>query len=142
MCALWASLVVQWLRIRLPVQETQVRALVREDPTGRRATKPVRHNYWACALEPASHNYWAHMPQLLKPAGLEPVLRNKRSHRNEKPAHCNTAMKSSSCSLQLEKAYAHQRRPKAAKKKKKKKMCASFLVLHVNTSLILMVSMD
>ena len=27
--------------------------------------------------------------ELLKPAGLEPVLRNKRSHRNEKPAHRN-----------------------------------------------------
>ena len=27
------------------------------------------------------------MPQLLKPARLEPVLRNKRSHRNEKPVH-------------------------------------------------------
>ena len=22
-------------------------------------SKPVRHNYWACALEPASHNYWS-----------------------------------------------------------------------------------
>ena len=42
---LGASLVVQWLRIRLPVQGTQVRALVREDPTCRGATKPVRHNY-------------------------------------------------------------------------------------------------
>ena len=40
-----ASLVAQWLRIRLPMQETQVRALVREDPTCRGATKPVRHNY-------------------------------------------------------------------------------------------------
>ena len=39
------SLVAQWLRIRLPMQGTQVRALVREDPTCRRATKPVRHNY-------------------------------------------------------------------------------------------------
>ena len=28
-------------------------------------------------------------PQLLKPAHLEPVLRNKRSHLNEKPAHRN-----------------------------------------------------
>ena len=26
-------------------------------------------------------------PQLLKPARLEPVLRNKRSHHNEKPVH-------------------------------------------------------
>ena len=39
------SLVAQWLRIRLPVQGTRVRALVREDPTCRGATKPVRHNY-------------------------------------------------------------------------------------------------
>ena len=41
----WASLVAQWLRIRLPMQGTRVRALVREDPTCRRATKPVSHNY-------------------------------------------------------------------------------------------------
>ncbi|KAJ8779032.1 hypothetical protein J1605_012883 [Eschrichtius robustus] len=40
-----ASLVAQWLRIRLPMQGTWVRALVQEDPTCRRATKPVRHNY-------------------------------------------------------------------------------------------------
>ena len=39
------SLVAQWLRIRLPMQGTRVRALVREDPTCRGATKPVRHNY-------------------------------------------------------------------------------------------------
>ena len=83
------SLVAQWLRIHLPVQWTQVRALVREDPTCRGATKPVHHNYWACALEPTSHNYWAHVPQLLKPARLESVLHNKRSHHNEKPTHCN-----------------------------------------------------
>ena len=39
------SLVAQWLRIRLPMQGTQVRALVQEDPTCCRAAKPVRHNY-------------------------------------------------------------------------------------------------
>ena len=83
---LGASLVAQWLRIRLPMQGTRVRALVREDPTCRGATKPVHHNYWACALEPASHNCWARVPQLLKPARLETVLHNKRSHHNEKPA--------------------------------------------------------
>ena len=84
-----ASLVAQWLRIHLPMQGTRVWALVREDPTCHRATKPVRHNYWACALEPASHNYWACEPQLLKPVCLEPVLCNKRSPHNEKPAHLN-----------------------------------------------------
>ena len=40
-----ASLVAQWLRICLPMQGTQVRALVWEDPTCRGATKPVRYNY-------------------------------------------------------------------------------------------------
>ena len=44
-CTCGASLVVQWLRIRLLMQGTQVRALVREDPTCHGATKPVRHNY-------------------------------------------------------------------------------------------------
>ena len=85
----WASLVVQWLRIHLPMQGTWVRALVREDPTCRGVTKPVSHNYRACALGPVSHSYWARVPQLLKPVCLKPVLHNKRSHRNEKPTHCN-----------------------------------------------------
>ena len=71
------SLVVQWLRIHLPMQGTRVRTLVQEDPTCRGATKPTRHNYWAHAL------------QLPKPAHLEPMLRNKRSHHSEKPVHCN-----------------------------------------------------
>ena len=71
------------------MQGTRFQALVQENPACRGATKPVHHNYWARALEPVSHNYWAHAPQLLKPTHLEPVLRNKRSHHNEKPAHCN-----------------------------------------------------
>ena len=40
-----ASLVAQWLRIRLPMQGTQVQALVREDPTCRGVTKLASHNY-------------------------------------------------------------------------------------------------
>ena len=40
-----ASLVAQCLRIRLPMQGTQDRALVWKDPTGRRVAKPVRHSY-------------------------------------------------------------------------------------------------
>ena len=40
-----ASLVAQWLRICLPMQGTQVRALVWEDLTCRGATRPVSHNY-------------------------------------------------------------------------------------------------
>ena len=84
---LGTSLVVQWLRICLPMQGTRVRSLVRQDPTCHGATKPMHHNCWAWALEPASHSYWDRMPQPLKPMCLEPVLRNKRSHRNEKPKH-------------------------------------------------------
>ena len=63
------SLVVQGLRIHLTMQGTWVRSLVQEDSTYCKATKPVSHNYWACALKP--------------------VVCNKRSHCNEKPLHCN-----------------------------------------------------
>ena len=63
------TLVVQWLRIRPPMQGTRVQSLVWEDPTCRRETKPVRYNYWTRALEL--------------------MLHNKRSYRNEKPAHGN-----------------------------------------------------
>ena len=45
-----ASLVVQWLRIQLPMQGTWVWRLVQEDPTCYRTTKPMR-------------SYWAQMPQ-------------------------------------------------------------------------------
>ena len=39
------SLVVQWFRICLPIQATQLRSLVLEDSTCLRATKPVHHSY-------------------------------------------------------------------------------------------------
>ena len=97
------------------MQGTQFRALVWEDPTCCGATKPVRHSYWACTLEPASHNYWACVPQLLKPARLEPVLHNKISRLNEKPVHCKERV--APALSQLEKARAQQRRPKTAKNK-------------------------
>ena len=44
-----ASLVAQWLRICLPMQGTRVQALVWEEPPCCGATRPVSHNYWACA---------------------------------------------------------------------------------------------
>ena len=43
--SLGTSLVEQWLGIRLPMQGTWVRALVREDPACRGATETVGHNY-------------------------------------------------------------------------------------------------
>ena len=74
---LGTSLVVQWMRIHLSMQGTQVQFLVWKD-----STRPG-------ATEPMSHNYWAHVLQLLKPTGLEPTLHNKTSHHNEKPSRCN-----------------------------------------------------
>ena len=54
-----------------------IQCLVQEDSTGHAATKPMHHHYRALAL------------QILKATmHLEPVLRNKRSHCNEKPMHC------------------------------------------------------
>ena len=39
------SLTAQWLRIRLPMQGTQIRSLVWENPTCRGAANSVSHNY-------------------------------------------------------------------------------------------------
>ena len=125
----WASLVVQWLRIWLLMQGTRVRALVQEDHTCRGAIEPLRHSYWACALQPVSHNYWAcvpqllspcattteaHAPQLLKPACLEPVLCNREATTMRSPS---APTKSRPRAPQLEKAPAQQWRPNAAKNK-------------------------
>ena len=58
--------VAQGLKIHLPRQETWVWLLVQEDPTCRRATKPMCHHYWISALGPGKRNYWVHAPQILK----------------------------------------------------------------------------
>ena len=102
MFTVWASLVAQWLRIRLPVQGTRVRALVREDPTCRRAAKPMRHNYWACTLQPVSNEYWS-------PCSATREATAIRSPR--------TATKSSPSSPQLEIAHMQRQKPNTAKKK-------------------------
>ena len=84
------SLVVQCLRIHLPMWETWVQSLVQENSTCHRATKPMCHNYWAHAL------------QQEKLSGM----RNPQS-----------ATKSSLYSLQLEKAYMQHGKPSTAKNK-------------------------
>ena len=84
-----ASLAAQWLRVRLPMQGTRVRALVWEDPTCRGATRPVSHNYWACASGASApqqerpRQWEAHAPRWR----VAPACRNERkpSHRNEDP---------------------------------------------------------
>ena len=64
------------------VQRTQAGSLVREDATGREATKTVHRNDWARA------------PEF--------VLRDKGSHCSRKPTHHNQG---AACSLQLERAH-------------------------------------
>ena len=56
--------------------------LIREDPSICRATKPVRHKYWTCALSPG-----AATPA--SPCALEYVFSGKRSHHKKKPSQHN-----------------------------------------------------
>ena len=45
------SLVLQWLRIHLPMWGTWPWSLIQEDSIWHRPTKPMPHKYWACTLE-------------------------------------------------------------------------------------------
>ena len=81
------SLVIHWLRICPLLEGTQVRSLLQEDPMCCRATEPMSHNDWACALEP--------------------MHCSKRRHHSEKPVHCNQR---SPHSPLLEQAWVPQRR--------------------------------
>ena len=83
-------LVVQWIGICLTMQGTRVLSLVRED---------------SHALGP---QLLSHELQLLKPRGLEPVSRNRRHLRNEKP---HTPRQRRPCSPQLQTAQASNEGP-------------------------------
>ena len=81
-----AFLVAQWLRVCLPMQGTRVRALVWEDPTCCGATRPVSHNYWACASGACAPNKRGRDSE--RPAHRDegwPPLAATPSHRNEDP---------------------------------------------------------
>ena len=67
----------QRMGIHLPKQGIWVRPLVWEDPKSHGAAKPVHHRHWV------------RVPQLLKPASLEPALHSKKSQGSEKPVHRN-----------------------------------------------------
>ena len=71
------------------MQRTCVQSLVWEDSTCYVATKLVPHNdkpvlqsLCTTITEAVSRNYWS-------PRALEAMLRNKRSHRSEKPLYRN-----------------------------------------------------
>ena len=120
------SLLVQWLKIHLPMQGTQVGSLVQEDPTRSEAPKPV------------SRKYWAEAPQLLKPAHLR-----VHAPQQEKPAREAHApkLKSSPYSPQLGKSICLNKdsaQPKGVNIKKKKRMYSLCSVLVGITLIVLM----
>ena len=78
--SLLTFLVIQWLGIFLPMQETRVQFLVWEDPICQGATKSTHYNYWS-------------------PCALEPMLGYKRSHCSEKPVHGNYSVSPARCNL-------------------------------------------
>ena len=85
----------QWLRICLPMQGTQVRVLVWEDPI-------MPWSNWAREPQLLSLRVWS----LCSTTGEAAIVRGPR-----------TAMKSGPHSPQLEKALAQKRRPNTAKNK-------------------------
>ena len=64
-----------------------VQSLIWDNPTCRRATKPLCHNDWSCALEPESYNHWTCTLQLVKPTRLWACAPQGKPA--EKPVCCN-----------------------------------------------------
>ena len=94
-----ASLVVQWLRICLPMQGTWVQFLVWEDPTCCGAMKPMCQSHWPLLSSLwASCNYRARVPWSPHSVTREAVP--TRSPR--------TATKSSPCSPQPENTRSNE----------------------------------
>ena len=91
------SLVVQWLRVHLPMQETwfnpwsgKIPHAVEQLSLCTTSTEPVHHKYWACApqvLSPCAATAEAHVP------GAHALQQEKPLH--EKPAHRNQRAASS-----------------------------------------------
>ena len=98
-----ASVVDQWKRICLPMQETQVQSLVWEDCTCRGAPKSAHRNYWVCALGPGSHDYRSPLPRARLLNRRSPAMRSPCTQRESSPGS------------QPEKNPAQQWRPHTAK---------------------------
>ena len=89
---------VQWLRIRLPMQGTQVRSLVQEDPTCRGTTEaPVPQ-----LLSPCSRTW---EPQLLQPTHPRALAAQQKSLQEEALVW---RLERSPCLPRLEKARSNE----------------------------------
>ena len=124
----------QWLtgkESRLPMQETWVWLLIREDPACHGATKPMGHNFWACALERGSCKCWATRCNYWSARPPEPVLHTKRHHcraqalRLQRPPPTTATEKP-----------ARQRRPSTAKTKLIQSPPSGISYFRISTSLL------
>ena len=78
-----------------------------------RLPSPRSRAHWPRLPSPHSR---AHRPRLPKPSHLQPVLRDKRDQRDEKPERSYKRLAPTHC--KLEKAYAKQGRPSKSRNKK------------------------
>ena len=121
---LWTCLVVQWLRIRLPMQGMWVRSQIWKDSTCHGATKPMIRNFWAHALEPRSYNCWS-LPYSPCYATREATAMRSRKPRQSSPPH----------SPQLGEAHGQQRRLSAVNSRQihtlKKKMWKNIFNIYI-----------
>ena len=70
------SLMVQWLRICLPVQGTWVRSLVQKDPTCCRAPTPAHRLHWGCTPETLALQWEKPLNEKLHSTTAQPTHRN------------------------------------------------------------------
>ena len=102
-------LVVQWIRIHLPIQETGVWSLVWEDSTCHGATKPVHHRFWARALDLQASTTDASSRRACALQQEKPL--------REKPSHCKEEWTPLAAT---KRACVQQQRLSAAKKEREK----------------------
>ena len=103
---------VQWLRIGLPMQGTQVQPLAWEDSTCYKAAKPTRHSHRSpCAQTPCSTATGAMAPQLeSSPCFLQ---LERAAHSNKDPARPKIIKKGGRC---ISKQDQRQRERKQGRK--------------------------
>lgn len=98
---LGTSLFVQWLRICLSIQRTQIQSPVQEDSTCQRGSKPVKHNYSAPTLE-AVHCHKRSPCSVTREEPLLSTTRESPNNRQQRPG----------CSQKKQREKAHSNKTK------------------------------